>query len=470
MFKGTAIKILAMVLVVAFITGCSKKKREERFVAREVGLLYNQGKEQLDRKNYPVAAAYFDEVERQHPYSEWARRAQLMSAYSYYQGNDYEEAILAAERFLALHPGNASAPYAYYLIAISYYEQITDVGRDQKVTEQAMGALQQVAQRFPDTPYAEDARLKIDLTRDHLAGKEMEIGRYYQKDRQYLPALIRFRNVIDDYQTTTHVPEALHRLVEVYLALGIPAEAQQVASVLGHNYPKSKWYKYSYDLLTNPKRAKKAKAGKKSIAQDYTSPVTQTAGQRATIAVPREDKKAMKARQRQEMDTMRERHREEMKAVGDDKNAKKELSRKQREEWAALRDTQLAERKTAKEMRKMDKGAAKEESIAVEQNQAVQETEAMKAGEDTQAKTEEKPDKADKKIKSSEEQVKKKSMKDRQRQEIVDMRARQREELKAVSDDKAAKKALKDKHKEEWAALREAHLAENKGLKEDQDQ
>ena len=240
-----------MVLIAVFITSCASKKREERYVAREVGTLYNQGKTQLERKNYPLAAAFFDEVERQHPYTEWARRAQLMSAYSYYQANDYEEAILAAERFLALHPGNASAPYAYYLIAISFYEQITDVGRDQKVTEQAMNALEQVALRYPDTAYADDARLKIDLTRDHLAGKEMEIGRFYQNQKQYLAALIRFKNVIDDYQTTTHVAEALHRLVEVYLALGIPIEAQQVASVLGYNFPKSKWYKYSYALLTD---------------------------------------------------------------------------------------------------------------------------------------------------------------------------------------------------------------------------
>lgn len=251
MLKRRTVKIITLILVAVFITGCSSKKREERYVAREVGLLYNQGKAQLDRKNYPIAAAYFDEVERQHPYTEWARRAQLMSAYSYYQANDYEEAILASERFLALHPGNASAPYAYYLIAISYYEQITDVGRDQKVTEQAMNALKQVALRYPDTAYADDARLKIDLTRDHLAGKEMEIGRFYQGQKQYLAALIRFKNVIDDYQTTTHAPEALHRLVEVYLALGVPSEAQQVASVLGYNFPRSKWYKYSYGLLTD---------------------------------------------------------------------------------------------------------------------------------------------------------------------------------------------------------------------------
>ena len=251
MLKTRTAKILAIVLVAIFITNCSKKKREEEYVARNVGVLYNEGKKQLRGQNYPRAALLFDEVERQHPYSEWARRAQLMSAYSYYQANDYEEAILASERFLSLHPGNSSAPYAYYLIALSYYEQITDVGRDQRITEQAMAALEQVAFRFPETAYAEDARLKIDMTRDHLAGKEMDIGRFYQKQEQYLAALIRFKNVIDDYQTTTHVAEAMHRLVEVYLSIGIPTEAQQVASVLGYNFPKSKWYKYSYALLTD---------------------------------------------------------------------------------------------------------------------------------------------------------------------------------------------------------------------------
>ena len=248
--RQNAGKILALLLVATFVTSCSKKNREERYIAREVGTLYNEGKTNLDRKNYALAAAYFDEVERQHPYTVWARRAQLMSAYSYYQANDYDEAILAGERFISLHPGNSSAPYAFYLIAISYYEQITDVGRDQRVTEQALGALTQVALRYPDTPYAEDALLKIDLTRDHLAGKEMEIGRFYQSQRQFLPALIRFRNVIDEYQNTTHIAEGLHRMVEIYLALGVLEEAQQVGAVLGHNFPTSKWYKYSYALLT----------------------------------------------------------------------------------------------------------------------------------------------------------------------------------------------------------------------------
>ncbi len=249
-FSGLTVKILILVLASVFMTACAKK-REEQYVAQSVGTLYNEGKKNLERKNYPAAAAYFNEVERQHPYTEWARRAQLMASYSNYMDNDYEEAILSAQRFLDLHPGNQAVPYAWYLIAISYYEQMTDVGRDQRITENALNSFRQVIARFPNTAYARDAQLKLELTRDHLAGKEMEVGRFYQKENQYLASLLRFRTVVDHYQTTTHVPEALHRMVEVYLALGLVDEAVQVASVLGHNFPKSKWYKYSYALLTN---------------------------------------------------------------------------------------------------------------------------------------------------------------------------------------------------------------------------
>jgi len=249
-FTGLGGKLLILVLASVLITSCSKK-RDEEYVAGTVNMLYNEGKKQLDRNNYPRAAAFFNEVERQHPYTEWARRAQLMAAYSNYMNNDYDEAVLSAERFLAVYPGNSSAPYAWYLIALSYYEQITDVGREQRITENAMNAFRQIIARYPGTPYERDAQLKLDLTRDHLAGKEMEVGRFYQKNRQFLAALLRFRSVIDNYQTTTHVAEALHRMVEVYLALGIVDEALEVASVLGHNFPKNKWYKYSYALLTD---------------------------------------------------------------------------------------------------------------------------------------------------------------------------------------------------------------------------
>ena len=196
------------------------------------------------------AAQSFDEVERQHPYSTWATEAQLMAAYSYYQANQYEDAIATAQRFIDLHPGNPNVAYAYYLVGLCHYERISDVGRDQEMTRKSLEAFQEVVRRFPDSAYARDARLKIDLARDHLAGKEMEIGRYYLTRGLYIAAINRFRTVIERYQTTTHVPEALHRLVEAYLSLGIEREAQTAAAVLGYNYPGSDWYEDSYALLT----------------------------------------------------------------------------------------------------------------------------------------------------------------------------------------------------------------------------
>lgn len=211
--------------------------------------LYSTALEQLDRGNWLICAQSFDEVERQHPYSVWARRAILMSAFCYYQGNKYTESIQAADRFITLHPGNKDAPYAYYLKAVSLYEQIVDVGRDQRRTEQAMAALRELIKRFPQTDYARDARLKLDLTRDHLAGKEMAIGRYYLKRGEMVAAISRFRTVVEQYQTTSHVPEALHRLVEAYLSLGVIKEAQAAAAVLGHNYPGSEWYEDSYAMM-----------------------------------------------------------------------------------------------------------------------------------------------------------------------------------------------------------------------------
>ncbi len=216
---------------------------------REVEDLYNSAMDSLEAGNYGTASRLFDEVDRQHPYSVWATKAQVMSAYAHYLNDNYDEAIIAIDGFLELHPGNSDAPYAYYLKAICYYEQISDVGRDQKMTELAMQSLEEVARRYPSTKYARDARLKLDLTRDHLAGKEMSIGRFYLQQQEYLAAINRFRAVIENYQTTTHVPEALHRLTESYLALGISDEAQMSAAVLGHNYPGSQWYQDSYALL-----------------------------------------------------------------------------------------------------------------------------------------------------------------------------------------------------------------------------
>jgi len=196
-----------------------------------------------------VAAALFDEVERQHPYSPWARRAQLMSAFSYYAAQEYNRSIASAQRFLSIHPGNKDAPYAYYLIALCYYEQISDVQRDQKITEQARAALTEVVRRYPTSEYATDARLKLDLVADHLAGKEMTIGRFYENAGKWAAAQARFQRVVQDYQTTSHAAEALYRLTETSLALGLKSEAVKYAAVLGRNYPGSEWYERAYRLI-----------------------------------------------------------------------------------------------------------------------------------------------------------------------------------------------------------------------------
>ena len=236
-------------LMPAACAGRSSGPADTSYVARDVESLYGEAKRRLDSGQATLAAALFDEVERQHPYSPWARRAQLMSSFSYYVAKDYNKAIQSAQRFLQIHPGNKDAPYAFYLIALSYYEQISDVQRDQKVTEQALTALQEIDRRFPNSDYASDARLKIDLVRDHLAGKEMEIGRHYERAGRWIAAQIRFQNVVDNYQTTSHAPEALYRLTETSLALGIPDEAVKYAAVLGANYPGTEWYDKAYDLV-----------------------------------------------------------------------------------------------------------------------------------------------------------------------------------------------------------------------------
>jgi outer membrane protein assembly factor BamD len=237
------------------LTGCAalggggRTSADTRYVARDVNTLYNAGYDRMRNRNYLQAALIFDEVERQHPYSIWARRAQLMSAFNYYAAGDHTKSIESARRFLSIHPGNRDAPYALYLIALNYYERISDVTRDQAITRQAMETLGELVRRYPDTPYADDARLKIDLVRDHLAGKEMEIGRFYQRRRQWLASVVRFRTVVDDYQTTSHAAEALMRLTESYLALGIPDQARRSASVLGANYPQSRWYRRAFELV-----------------------------------------------------------------------------------------------------------------------------------------------------------------------------------------------------------------------------
>jgi len=225
------------------------KKEKLAYIERPAEQIYNQGFERIERNDWDRAKLFFQEVERQHPFSKWARRAMLMQAYANYRSTDYEESIVSAQRFIGLHPGSDSTPYAYYLIAMNYYDQIYDVGRDQETTVNAEAALQQVVRRYPSSDYARDARLKLELTHDHLAGKEMTIGRYYLKENQHLAAIGRFKNVVKNYETTSQAEEALHRLVEAYVSLGIISEAKLVGSVLGYNYPSGEWYQDSYNLL-----------------------------------------------------------------------------------------------------------------------------------------------------------------------------------------------------------------------------
>ena len=261
-----------MVAVSLAVSGCSIFKGDDKptivYEERPVELLYNTGALRLDQGRWDEAVEYFQEVERQHPYSEWARRAILMTAYANYESNNYAEAIADSERFIALYPGNPSAVYAYYLKAVAYFEQIVDVGRDQAATEQAKAALMEVVQRYPDSEYAKDARLKIDMVNDQLAGKEMTIGRYYLREGQTLAAVGRFRNVIDRYQTTSHTPEALYRLVEANIVLGLFDEARRNAAVLGANYPGDQWYSDAYKLMnSHGLRPAVAPEGKRSILE-----------------------------------------------------------------------------------------------------------------------------------------------------------------------------------------------------------
>jgi outer membrane protein assembly factor BamD len=233
----------------AALIGCASEEPEIPEQPAEV--LYTNALNSLEEGRAAEAARMFEEVERQHPYSSWATQALVMAAYSYYLMDDYDSAVPALENFIQLHPGNRNAAYAFYLRALCYYEQIADVTRDQGNTEEAQRALSDVIARFPNTPYARDASLKLDLVRDHLAGKEMEVGRYYLERDMYLAAINRFRTVVEQYQTTTHVPEALHRLVESYLSLGINEEAQAAGAVLGYNYPGTDWYQDTYNLLAS---------------------------------------------------------------------------------------------------------------------------------------------------------------------------------------------------------------------------
>ncbi len=267
--KGFSRSLVALFVVVGALalSGCSlfgKSTTEERdatYQERPIDQIYSAAWRYVRNEDWTNAAKQFDEVERQHPYSIWARRAMLMSAFCSYEGNKYADAISTADQYISLHPGSKDVAYAFYLKAISLYEQIVDVGRDQTNTEAALVALQDVVQRFPDTEYARDATLKIDLTMDHLAGKEMEVGRYYLFKGDYIGAINRFRTVVEQYQRTPQIAEALERLTEAYYALGIDSEAQTAAAVLGANYPGSPWYEDAYNLLKKRNLAPKEDKG-----------------------------------------------------------------------------------------------------------------------------------------------------------------------------------------------------------------
>jgi len=245
---GAPLTVLALAATLS-LSGCGEKDNP-LLGEHSVAQLWKSGMDELNDENYGTAAKIFDAVEQQHPYSVWATRAQLMAAYADYEGLRYDDAIDALTRFIELHPGNPHVDYAYYMRAICYYEQIADIRRDQRASQQAYEGFNEVIRRFPETAYARDASFKLDLTRDHLAAKEMDIGRYYEREGNYIAAVNRFKTVVDRFQTTSHVPEALERLVESYLELGLKDEAQKSAAVLGFNYPNSDYYKQAYGLMT----------------------------------------------------------------------------------------------------------------------------------------------------------------------------------------------------------------------------
>lgn len=241
-------KLIFSLCFVGLIGACSSTVTKEPENAEE---LYNKAYTQLEKTSYNKAAKTFEQVELEYPYSKWAVKAKLMSAYAYYKDKSYDDAIISLDRFIKFHPGNKDIAYAYYLKALCYYDQISNVEKDQGNTILAMEALNNVILRFPDTDYAKDARAKIDLTIDHLAGKEMDVGRYYLKKQNYLSALNRFSEVVSKYQTTSHIEEALYRQAEIYTIMGLNNEAGKVTQVLTHNYPDSHWSHSAQKLVAS---------------------------------------------------------------------------------------------------------------------------------------------------------------------------------------------------------------------------
>jgi outer membrane protein assembly factor BamD len=249
--RSRLVRALAIVLLAASLGACSSLFGKDDTPPDEpADRLYNEGLYLLNSKKDPAAAVKkFEEVDRQHPYSEWARKSLIMSAYAYYQASSYEDSVTAAKRYIALHPGSADAAYAQYLIGSSYFDEIPDITRDQARTDKALAALDEVIRKYPTSEYAVSAKQKLQIARDNLAGKEMMIGRYYLEKKDYTGAINRFKVVVTRYQTTRHVEEALMRLTEAYMTLGVVSEAQTAAAVLGHNFPDSRWYNDAYRLV-----------------------------------------------------------------------------------------------------------------------------------------------------------------------------------------------------------------------------
>ncbi|MES2843914.1 MAG: outer membrane protein assembly factor BamD [Pseudomonadota bacterium] len=253
-------RFAGMALLVSTLAACGGGQQDRPLDSYTAEEIYKQGEVELEAQAKPATAIrYFQEVERLYPYSEWAKRALIMQAFSHHKAKDYEEARAAAQRFLDFYPGDEDAPYASYLMALSYYDQIDEVGRDQGLTFQALQGMREVIEKYPDSEYSRSAMLKFELAFDHLAGKEMEIGRYYLKRGNFTAAINRFRVVVQDFQTTTHTAEALHRLTEAYLALGLTDEAQTSAAILGYNYQSSPFYDDSFRLLKGRGLAPEAK-------------------------------------------------------------------------------------------------------------------------------------------------------------------------------------------------------------------
>ena len=251
-FGGLRKILLGLVLAsgALALSGCSLFDKDDTPPDQPADKLYNEGLFLLNSKKDPKEAVKkFEEVDRQHPYSEWARKSLIMSSYAYYEAGAYDESVTAAKRYISLHPGSADAAYAQYLIGSSYFDEIPDITRDQARTDKALAALEEVVRKYPASEYATSAKQKMQVARDQLAGKEMQIGHYYLVKKDYTGAINRFKVVVTRYQTTRHVEEALMRLTEAYMALGIVEEAQTAAAVLGHNFPDSEWYSHAYNLV-----------------------------------------------------------------------------------------------------------------------------------------------------------------------------------------------------------------------------